>query len=417
MRQTQHPPQPQPAPNPPPTDADAISFPFPPPPSLYHPTPELAEIRRNQPVARVTFPDGRTGWLVTSHADVRQVLIDPRFSRAATTAPDTPKTPLDALVSESLLGLDPPEHTRLRKLVARAFTARRVETLRPRVAELVDEMIDGMQRLPRPVDLVENFSLPLPVRVICALLGVPAEDQHLFHTWSDQAMSDGLRHPDRVQAGVAELMAYFRTLIAAKRAAPADDLVSALIAARDEGDKLSEQELVRMSFGLLVAGHETTANQINMMLLTLLYHPEQLDRLRAEPDRMGQAIEELMRFTQLGDGGTGLPRIALEDVELSGVTIPAGSAVLPVLSIANRDPDVYPEPDRLDLARGPAQHVGFGAGAHHCLGAPLARMELQEALGGLLRRMPHIRLAVPETELRFKPGMVVRSLETLPVTW
>lgn len=393
-----------------------VEFPLPPAPSIYHPTPRLAQLRAEQPVAEISFPDGSTGWLVTRYADVRQVLVDPRFSRAAAAGSAGSDSGIALVATESILGLDPPEHTRLRRLVAGAFTARRVEELRPKVAALVDELLTGIATRPRPADLVENFSLPLPVRVICELLGVPAEDQHIFHGWSDTILSDARRDPAEIRTAVGKLAAYFGKLIADKRAVPADDLMTALIAARDEGDRLSEKELVNLCFGLLIAGHETTANQINMFLLTLLHFPEEYERLRTTPSLIPQAVEELMRFVQLGEGA-GLPRITTEPVELSGVTIPAGAVVLTSMAAANRDETVYADADRLDLTREMTQHLGFGAGAHHCLGAQLARMELQEALRGLLRHMPELRIAVPDTELRFKAGMVVRSLEALPVTW
>jgi cytochrome P450 len=392
-----------------------ISYPLPNPPSIYHPTPILAELQRDRPVTPVTMPNGTTAWLVTRYADVRTVMTDPRFSRAA--AAQLAGSGLMELAKDSILGMDPPEHTRLRRLVARAFTARRVEDLRPRAAELVDDLLTGVEKQERPVDLVENFSLPLPVQVICELLGVPAEDRHTFHSWSDSVMGGWGHDPRKLAAAFESLSAYLAGLIAAKRQAPADDLMSALIAARDEQDKLSERELVTLCVSLLIAGHETTANQINMFLLTLLRFPEEMARLRAEPDAIPQAVEELMRFVQLGDEGGGMPRVTTEDVVLSGVTIPAGSPVMASLAAANRDPLVFPEPDRLDVGRGVLQHMGFGAGVHHCLGAQLARMELQEALRGLLGRFPGLRLAVPESELKFKVGMVVRSLETLPVTW
>jgi cytochrome P450 len=393
-----------------------IAYPFPPPPTLYEPAPQYARLREHQPVAQVTMPDGRTAWLVTGHAEVRQVLVDQRFSRAAASGPDGPQTGL-VIANDSIIAMDPPEHTRLRRLVARAFTARRVEELRPRVAKLVDELLDTVETLPRPVDLVEHFSLPLPVQVICELLGVPASDRHTFHAWSDTLMSDFRRDQGEIRTAFREISEYFGGLIAHKRAEPADDLVTALIAARDEQDRLSEHELVNLSLGLLIAGHETTANQINMFLLTLLRHPDDWARLRADPDVIPQAVEELMRFVQLGEGGTSLPRVTTEEVELGGVTLPAGAAVLPVMAAANRDPAVFESPDRLDLSRTEIPHLGFGAGVHHCLGAQLARMELQEAMRGLLRRVPDVRIAVAESELRFKPGMVVRSLEALPVTW
>jgi cytochrome P450 len=395
-----------------------IAYPFPPAPSLDQPSPVLAELRAEHPVAEVSTPGGGRAFVVTGFAEVRQVLVDPRFSRALAARPDVQKTALAKLATQSILGMDPPEHTRLRRLVARAFTARRVEELRPRVAKLVDELLTAMRPLPHPVDLVEHFSLPLPVQVICELLGVPAEDRHVFHAWSDALMGGWEQTPEEMQRAFGDLSGYFARLIATKRAQPADDLMTALIAARDEQDKLSEHELVMLGLALLIAGHETTANQINLFLLTLLRHPGQLARLRAAPELIPSAVEELLRYIQLGDGtAAGMPRVTTEEVELGGVRLPAGAVVMASSVAANRDPAAFPDPDRLDLSRDAAAHLAFGAGVHHCLGAPLARMELQEALRGLLRHTPGIRVVIPESELRFKRGMTLRSVEALPVTW
>jgi len=394
-----------------------VPFPFPPPPSIFHPAPKLKELQHSRPVVQIQFPDGKTAWLVTRYDDVRQVLIDPRFSRAAAASPGMPDTGLGQAAADTILGMDPPEHTRLRRLVAGAFTARRVEALRPRVTKLVDELIDRLLTCAQPADLVENFSLPLPVQVICELLGVPVEDRHVFHEWSDKVLGDISRDPREIQAAFGSLEEYFRRLVAVKRTESADDLITALIAARDDQDRLSEEELVRLCLTLLIAGHETTANQINIFLLNLYEYPEQLERLRDRPETIPQAVEELMRFAQLGASGAGLPRVTTEEVELSGVRIPAGAAVIPAMTAANRDPALIADPDRLDVARPQTAHLGFGAGVHHCLGAQLARMELQEALRGLLSRMPRMELVTPVDELSFKDGMVVRSLRALPVRW
>lgn len=397
-----------------------LPYPLPEPPTLYAPLPELAEVQRSDAVVKVDTADGGAAYLVTRYQDVRTVLIDPRFSRAAAARSEQAAADfgLGDMSTESMLGMDPPEHTRLRRLVAGAFTARRVERLRPRTADIVRGLIDRLQTLDRPVDLVENFSLPLPVQVICELLGVPAEDRHTFHGWSDTLLGGPGSDRAVMAAALAAMGEYLAGLIEAKRAAPADDLMSALIAARDEEDKLSERELVRLCVGILIAGHETTANQINMILLTLRQYPEERRRLLEDPALIPDAVEELMRFVQLGAGATALPRVATEDVELSGVTIPAGAVVLPAVAIANRDPGQYPaSPDGLDLTRTEVSHLSFGAGVHHCLGAQLARMELQEALHALLTRLPGLEIVVPDDELRFKQGMIVRSVEALPVTW
>ncbi|MCP2321751.1 cytochrome P450 [Hamadaea flava] len=398
-------------------DRTPVEFPFTEPPSLYHPAPELGELREECPVAPVVFPDGATAWLVTRHTDVRQVLTDPRFSRAHAVAGEV-EMGLGRLASESILGLDPPEHTRLRRLVAGAFTARRVEQLRPRVTAIVDDLLLALRKQPQPADLVAGFSLALPVRVICDLLGVPESDQHRFHGWSDAAMGDRTRDPWIMMAAFASLQGYLTELIAEKRAHPADDLMTALIDARDNADRLSEAELVNLGVSLLIGGHETTANQIVMILLTLRAHPEQWAALRADPSRVPAAIEELMRFTQLGGGAGGIARVTTEPVELSGVTIPAGQAVLPALASANRDPRAFVDPDTLDLHRGDSHgHLGFGAGVHHCLGAQLARMELQEALAGILRTLPGFAIDLDDADIAFKPTMILRSVASLPVRW
>ena len=393
-----------------------LTYPFPSPPDLYQPSPEYAALRSERPVARVSTDDGRPAWLVMGHAEVRTVLTDPRFSRAAASAPGMPDFGLGSVAAESMLGMDPPEHTRLRRLVAPAFTARRIGALRPRVEAIVADLLDAMAAEQPPVDLVEHLSLPLPVQVICELLGVPVADRDRFHAWSDGILAGVNRDPAVIRESFDQLGAYLAGLIGAKRREPADDLLTVLIAARDDQDRLSELELVRLGITLLVAGHETTANQLNMFLLTLLRYPEELRRLREDPGLLPGAVEELMRFVQLGEGG-GLIRVTTEDVELAGISIPAGSAVIPAMAAANRDPAVFPDPDRLDLERRGNPHLGFGAGVHHCLGAQLARLELQVALEGLLRRFPNLRVAVPDSQLRFKPGMILRSLEALPVVW
>ncbi len=291
-----------------------------------------------------------------------------------------------------------------------------MEALRPRAARIVGELIDELTTMPQPVDLIEHFSLPLPVQIICELLGVPAEDRHLFHQWSDAVLGDLTRDPAVIGAAFAQLNAYFERLVALKRKNPADDLMTALIEARDEKDRLSEEELVRLCQTVLVAGHETTANMINLFLLNLHEYPDQLAHLEQHPETIPQAVEELMRFAQLGTGGV-LIRVATEEVELGDVTIPAGGAVLALTIIANRDPDLLENPDHLDVTRPAPAHLSFGAGVHHCLGAQLARMELQEALRGLLTRLPGLRVDVPVEELSFKEGMILRSLHALPVRW
>jgi cytochrome P450 len=245
------------------------------------PVAEIQTIGGDRPVFRAELPDGRIVWLVSGYANVRQMIIDQRFSRALAVAPGRAQPGFEMSAAGSINAMDPPEHTRLRKLVASAFTARRAEALRPRVAAIVSELIDAMLGRPQPADLVAGFSLPLPAQVICEMLGVPAADTDQFHAWSDTIIGDRQRDSGEIMTALAELYGYFGALIEAKRAEPTDDLISALIAARDEGDRLSEHELTSMCCTLLIAGHETTANQINLSLLLLSDHPDQVAKLRA----------------------------------------------------------------------------------------------------------------------------------------
>ncbi len=391
-----------------------VRFPLPPAPALYQPSPEYALLREECPVPRVDLPGGALAYLATRHADVRQVFTDRRFSRAAAAGPHRPTRELGSLAEDSLIGMDPPRHTRIRRVVSHAFTPRRVADLRPAVRALVGQMIDAMVAAGPPADLIEYLSAPLPVYVISKLFGIPEADQDKVRGWSDALVGDWDADPAVPQAALDA----FGEMIAQRRRNPGDDLMSALISAWDGQQDLTERELISVTAGIFVGGHETTTNQINLFVLVLSNHPDQLAALRGDdPDAVARAVEELSRFIQLGDNGILLPRVTTEEVELGGVRLPPGAAVLPAVVSANRDAAVFTEADRLDLTRASNPHLGFGAGPHHCLGAALARMELQEALGALLTRLPGLRLAVPERQLRFKPGLVVQSLEALPVSW
>jgi cytochrome P450 len=397
-------------------DDTPIRFPFPDSPSPYDPAPELRPLHEGCPVVRATLPDGNSVWLVTGYDEVRQVALDQHFSRTSPVGPGRAAKGHETFTAGSINGMGPPMHAEVRKLLASTFTARRVEALRPRVAELVDELLDDLIAGPRPADLVSAFSLPLPVLVVCEMLGVPAADQDKFHAWSDAIMGNWERGPNEVMAAMTEMYVYFAKLIAVKRVEPAEDLLTALIAARDEDGKLSEDELVTLGCALLIGGHVTTATQINLSLLALLAHPDQMARLREDPGLTLSATEELLRYVRLG-GGVPPARVTTADAELGGHRIPAGEVVLPFFHAANRDPAVFPDPDRLDLGRTPCNHMAFGVGLHHCLGAQLARVELQEAYRGLLARLPGLRLAVPPEELTLKPKMSLNTLNTLPIAW
>ncbi|WP_054811924.1 cytochrome P450 [Nocardia arizonensis] len=379
--------------------------------------PMLAALRREEPVSRVRLPYGGEGWLVTRYEDVRTVLGDRRFSRSeATEREDVPRATPEPARRNGLLGMDPPEHTRLRKLVVRAFTGRRVQQLRPRVDYIVRTCLTEMRVKGAPADLVASFALPIPVTVICDMLGIPAADQHRFRDFSDITLSTTAYSRDEIAAARSGLEDYLAELVAHRRADPTDDLLGALVLARDDGDRLSEEELVNLGIGLLIAGHETTANQIANFVYLLLTRPALWQRLTDDPDAIPAAVEELLRFTQLG-AGSSFARIATEDVELSGVLVRAGEAVLVNTQSANRDESVFPDADRLVLERDFNPHMAFGHGAHHCLGAQLARVELQVALAGLVDTFPTLRLAVPLEDIPWKTGLLVRGPRELLVDW
>jgi cytochrome P450 len=388
----------------------------------------FARIREQGPVVPVRLPDGGTYWLVTRYADVRAALADARLHKdyvRKLVGPDWQPDPTTVFLNVHMLAADPPDHTRLRKLVTRAFTARRIAGLRPRIEAITTSLLDAMEgRLLAgtagtagtagnlEVNLIEAFAFPLPVTVICELLGVPVGDQEDFKSWSHALLSSDRAQAEVVAAGTA-MYHYFTDLVAAKRASPADDLISALVDARDSADSLDERELIAMLFLLLVAGHETTANLIATGMLALLTQPAELERLRTDPALLPGAVEELLRYANPLNHAT--ERFTLEPVQIGGVTIPARAWVLCATSSANRDPARFADPDRLDVGRDAGGHVAFGHGIHYCLGAPLARLEGEIAFGALLSRFPALSLAVDPATLRWRPSSLIHGLETLPV--
>jgi cytochrome P450 len=382
-----------------------------------NPRPEQIGKGDGEPLVRVRLPFGGDGWLARRYEDVKAVLGDPRFSRAVAFGKDVPRSTPILNDQPSILDMDPPDHTRLRRLAAKAFTARRVDLLRPRTQEIIDGLVDKMAAAGPPADLMDSFSWPLPITVICELLGVPVEDRVKFRTWTDALLAITAYTPDEILDARVKIREYMAGLIAGRRREPAGDLLTALIKARDEEDRLSETEMVNFAVGLLVAGHETTANQFGNFMYNLLTHPDQLAALRANLDLVDSAVEEMMRYTPLGGASSGFPRIATEDLELGGVTVREGDAVFVDITAANRDPRVFENPDQLDVGRQVNPHIGFGHGVHHCLGAQLARLELRLALTTVLRRFPDLSFAVRETEISWKHGRAVRGLQALPVTW
>ncbi|UOZ06826.1 cytochrome P450 [Amycolatopsis sp. WQ 127309] len=363
-------------------------------------------------MVRVKMTYGEPAWLATRYADARLVLGDRRFSRAMEKEKDAPRrSPVQR--DGGILQMDPPDHTRLRTLVAKAFTMRRVELLRPRVARLAAELIADMKAAGATADLVDAYALPIPVAVICELLGVPVADRPKFRVWSDAALSTSGLTPEEFERNREELRDYMRGLIAEHRSAPQDDLMTALIEARDTRDRLTELELVDLCVGILVAGHETTASQIPNFVYALLDQPGQWDRLRSDPGLIPAAVEELLRFVPLG-AGAGFARYATEDIEVGGVLVRAGEPVLVAVGAANRDRLQFDDADQLRFDRGDSHHLGFGHGVHHCLGAPLARLELQEALRALVTELPGLHLA---GDIVWKTQMLVRGPRSMPIGW
>jgi cytochrome P450 len=311
-----------------------------------------------------------------------------------------------------MLNHNPPEHTRLRRLVTAAFTRRRIDQLAPRIQQITNELLDAMPT-ETPTDLLASFAYPLPITVICELLGVPADHRGQFRDWSTTLMTGALADPDTYCAAATALVDYLRELLNRKRAAPADDLLSALLAVRQDQDQLSNDELTSMAALLLIAGHDTSANLLANALHALLTHPKQLALLRAQPDQINTAVEELLRFN--GPLQVSHLRLSTEPIKLAGITIPAGEIIAPDLLVANRHPACTPQPDALDITRTDYSHLAFGHGIHHCLGAPLARLETRTALDTLLTRYPRLRLAVPTNQLTWRPSMLINSLTALPV--
>jgi cytochrome P450 len=381
------------------------------------PDAQYAELRRSEPVCRVRLPYGPPAWLVTDYHLTKAVLGDARFSRAAAVGRDNPReSAVDiSQVAESVLSMDPPEHTRIRKLVGKALTPRRVEELRPRAGEIAAALLDDMMAGGPPADLVEDFSFPLPAIMICELLGIPEGDRQVFRGWANAVIATTATTSVQEQDAYLHLAGYIADLIAARRAHPTDDMLTGLVQARDKDDRLSETELLILAMALLVAGHESTAHQITNMTYTLLAHPRHRQQLLRQPQLMPSAVEEMLRFNVFGSAINS--RIATADVELGDVLVRAGDPVLCARSSANRDENVFSRADELDFTRDPNPHVAFGYGPHFCLGANLARLELQVALGTIFSRLPELRIAVPEDSLAWRSDTIMRGLITLPVTW
>ncbi|WP_370409659.1 cytochrome P450 [Streptomyces fradiae] len=369
-----------------------------------------------EPVARVRLPHGEGhAWLVTRYEDVKLISADPRMSRALTVGRPLPSTTPHTLAPAGGVGrADPPEHTRLRRLIAPTFGRRRIAALREHTERRAQAFLLDLVETGPPTDIAESFIGPLSAAVVAELLGVPAADLDRVQTWRAGLLS----HDTTADAGEAvkrEIAGYFADLARHRADRPADDLISELAAARAAGE-LSGPELVSMAVMLTLNGLDAVRNIVATMVYVLLTHPDQTAKLRAEPGRLPRAVDELLRYIPQRNG-VGMPRIATADIEVGGVTVRAGETVHVFYPAANRDPAVFTDPDRLDLARDGAPHLAFGHGAHYCAGARLARMEAEIMLGALLRRLPGLALAIPPERIAWRTGTVNRGPDTLPVTW
>jgi cytochrome P450 len=380
-----------------------------------NPYPYYAELREAGPVHLVRTAEVDEMWLVVGYEEARRALADPRLSKNWRVSERWADEPGHA-INANMLEADPPHHTRLRKFVTREFTARRVEAMRPRVQRITDDLLDTMtDKGSSSADLIDALAFPLPMTVICELLGVPDLDRDRFRAWSNEVVAP--TGQEASGAAVDEMGVYLAELIEEKRREPGEDLLSALIGTQDEdGDQLSPDELVGMAFLLLVAGHETTVNLISNGVRALLAHPDQLAALRADFDGLiDGAVEEMLRYD--GPVETATFRYTREPVELGGLAVPAGKPVLVALGAGDRDPARYPDPDRFDIRRSAQGHLAFGHGIHFCLGAPLARMEGRTAVRTLLERCPDLEADPQGGPLEWLPGLLIRGVRKLPVRW
>ena len=386
------------------------------------PFPYYARLRAEAPVFAVMLPATKQrAWLVTRYADVLSVLKDERFAKDpqnAMTPAQLKKAPrmppMFKSLQRNLLAIDDPDHARLRALVHKAFTPRMIEAMRDQMQTVADDLLDRVAAK-SSMELIEDFAQPLPLTMIGRILGVPTEDTAKFRKWMHAFIAIGTTRNPLLIPQIMGLVRYLKKLTKERTAQPQDDLITALVQAKEGNDQMTEDEVVSMIMLLLSAGHETTVNLIASGTLALLEHPDQMARLRTNPSLSKPAIEELLRYVIPAEMAT--DRYAREDITIAGTTIARGELVLGVIASANRDPDFFTDPDALDIMRDPNKHLSFSQGGHYCLGAPLARLEGQIALNTLLRRMPNLRLNVAPDQLRWRSSMTVRGLEALSVTF
>lgn len=387
-------------------------LPFAPADDILDIAPRYRELQDDQPVVKVRTTTGDPAWLVTRHEDVSALFGDDRLGRSHPDPDNAARVSTSVLLGGPMTdhATERAQHQMMRKLLAPAFSARRIKAMRPRIGRFVDDLLSGLPR--PPADWHRMFSVPLPVMVICELLGVPYADRGRFRGWAVDLTSFD---PEKAGAARDDLTMYVRGLLPRKRQSPGEDVISDLLAAQEETG-MADEHVALLSAMLLFAGHETTVIRLDLGLLMLLDHPGQMDALRADPGLIPGAVEEILRVSSLSTTG-GVPRYAHADVEVGGTTIPAGDAVILAPQAANRDPRVFPDPGVFDITRATNPHLTFGHGIHYCVGATLARVELQEAFSRIVSRLPSLMLAVPREELHWQSDRLTGGLDKLPVTW
>ncbi|ETP68320.1 cytochrome P450 family protein [Planococcus glaciei] len=379
---------------------------------IQNPYPAYAKLREMDPVHQVRFPDGQKGWLITDYEDAAAVLKDQRFIKDYSKLFGGTMDQM-SVFTQNMLFSDPPDHKRLRGLAQKAFTPKMISGMRDRIQEIADELLDGMENK-KNINLIDDFAFPLPISVICEILGVPVEDRDKFRLWSN-SLIEGTSGEIGVSVyeHMTQFIQYLGEWFAKVHEQPGDDLISNLIIAEEEGDRLTQKELYGVVSLLIIAGHETTVNLIGNTVLALLAHPEQQQKLREQPELIAQAIEESLRYNGPVEFSTS--RWASEDMEFKGKRFQRGDLVVVSLNAANHDPEKFNDPEVFDITREKSPHLAFGMGIHFCLGAPLARLEGEIAISSLLERFPKMRLAVNESELVWRPGMIVRGVKEIPL--
>lgn len=378
-----------------------------------NPYPAYAQLRAEEPVARVLLPDGQYAWIITKYDDAVEALKNQKFIKDFKKLVDSGDMIDGSVFSENMLFADMPDHRRLRKLVSKAFTPRMIAGMRDRIQEITDELLDqtaGQDGM----NLIDEFAFPLPIIVICEILGIPTEDRDNFRIWSNSMIesSNGAYNPD-IRKHMTDFTQYLGGRFAAARENPGDDLISKLILAREEDDQLTEKELYGVASLLIIAGHETTVNFIGNSVMALLENPDQLELLKEQPELIKPALEETLRYNDPVEFSTS--RWAGEDMEFKGQSMNKGDLVIVVLNSANHDPTQFKDPEVLDITKDSSKHLAFGKGIHACLGAPLARMEGEIAITSLFKRYPNAQINIDRNDLEWRSGMVVRGVRELPL--